>query len=91
MKGGVLKETNVKNLPLSLDFPKYKPVKISYDPEHNVAYIRLKETPGRDLETIELGESINIDITPEGEVYGIELLDASRQLPEEIKKILEDR
>ncbi|MFN7065778.1 MAG: DUF2283 domain-containing protein [Aquificaceae bacterium] len=81
----------MKSLRLSLDFPEYKPVRISYDPEHNVAYIRLKETPRRDLETIELGESINIDITPEGEVYGIELLDANRQLPEEIKEVLEDR
>ncbi|MCZ7604991.1 MAG: DUF2283 domain-containing protein [Planctomycetota bacterium] len=55
-------------------------MKLSYDAELNVAYIRLHDRKSRDVETISVSEDLNIDIAPDGTVYGIELLDAKRQL-----------
>ncbi len=54
-------------------------MKLTYDPIHNIAYLRLQDkTTG--VETIHVGESLNIDIAPDGTVYGIELLNANEQL-----------
>jgi uncharacterized protein YuzE len=53
---------------------------LSYDAELNVAYIRLSSKKRRDVETISVSDDLNIDLAPDGTVYGIELLDAKRQL-----------
>ncbi len=54
-------------------------MKLTYDPRHNVAYLRLHEkTAG--VETIRIGDELNIDLAPDGTVYGIELLNANVQL-----------
>jgi len=53
-------------------------VRLTYDPKHNVAYIRLRER-AEQVETV-LSAELNIDIAPDGTVYGIELLNASVQL-----------
>jgi len=50
-------------------------VKLTYDPRYNVAYIHLKE-----VETVHISEELNIDLAPDGTVYGIELLNANEQL-----------
>jgi len=55
---------------------------LTYDPRHNVAYIRFGEK-GREVEAIRLGEEIVVDMAPDGTVYGIELLDANEQLRRE--------
>lgn len=55
-------------------------MKLTYDSDLNVAYIRLHARKARDVETISISEDVNIDIAPDGTVYGIELLDAKRQL-----------
>jgi uncharacterized protein YuzE len=55
-------------------------MKLSYDADLNVAYIRLREKASRDVETICISDDLNIDLAPDGTVYGIELLDAKRQL-----------
>jgi uncharacterized protein YuzE len=44
-----------------------------------VAYLRLHEKSGQ-VETIRLSDEINVDIAPDGTVYGIELLNANAQL-----------
>jgi uncharacterized protein YuzE len=54
-------------------------MKISYDPKYNIAYIKLREKT-TEVETIRISEELNIDITPNGEIYGIELLNANEQL-----------
>lgn len=54
-------------------------VKLTYDPEHNVAYIALKRKPA-EVETIHLSDEVNVDIAPDGTVYGFELLNANEQL-----------
>lgn len=54
-------------------------MQLSYDPTHNIAYLRLQErTP--EVETIRISDSVNIDLAPDGTVYGIELLNANAQL-----------
>lgn len=52
---------------------------LSYDPRHNVAYLRLREKAG-EVETIRLSDEVNVDISPDGTLYGIELLNANEQL-----------
>lgn len=54
-------------------------MKITYDPKHNIAYIRLKEKTAQ-VEAIRVSEDANVDMSPDGTVYGIELLNAKEQL-----------
>jgi uncharacterized protein YuzE len=54
-------------------------MKLTYDPRHNVAYVRLREKAGP-VETICVSGELNIDFAPHGTVYGIELLNANEQL-----------
>ena len=51
-------------------------MKLTYDPRHHVAYIRLRERSGQ-VETICVSDELNIDMAPDGTIYGIELLDAT--------------
>jgi uncharacterized protein YuzE len=52
---------------------------ITYDPRYNIAYIRLRKKAAG-LRTLQVSEEMNIDISPDGKVYGIELLNARQQL-----------
>jgi uncharacterized protein YuzE len=54
-------------------------MKLTYDPRHNIAYIRLAEESA-EVETVRVSEELNVDLTPDGKVYGIELLNANEQL-----------
>ncbi|MDP2982716.1 MAG: DUF2283 domain-containing protein [Candidatus Latescibacter sp.] len=54
-------------------------MKLSYDPKLNNAYIRLHKKKAA-VETIRLSDEMNVDISPDGTVYGIELLNANEQL-----------
>ena len=54
-------------------------MKLSYHPQHNVAYISLKDKP-EEVETIRVSDELNIDMAPDGTIYGIELLNANTQL-----------
>jgi uncharacterized protein YuzE len=54
-------------------------MKLTYDPRSNVAYIRLREKSA-EVETIRVSDELNIDLAPNGTVYGIELLNANEQL-----------
>ncbi len=54
-------------------------MKLTYDPRYNIAYIRLLEKKAQ-VETIQVSDELNIDIAPDGRVYGIELLNANKQL-----------
>jgi Uncharacterized conserved small protein len=57
-----------------------KIMKISYDPRYNIAYIQFREKAS-EVETIRISDEVNIDISPDGKIYGIELLNANEQLP----------
>jgi uncharacterized protein YuzE len=54
-------------------------VKLTYDPKANVAYLRFREKGG-EVETLVISDELNIDLVPDGSVYGIELLNANEQL-----------
>jgi uncharacterized protein YuzE len=54
-------------------------MKLTYDPERNIAYLRLRSR-GTDIETVRVSDELNVDIAPDGSVYGIELLNANEQL-----------
>ena len=54
-------------------------MQLTYDPRHNIAYLRLQEKIDR-VETIRVSEELHIDLALDGTIYGIELLNASRQL-----------
>ena len=54
-------------------------MRLTYDPRHNIAYIRFAQKPV-DVESIRISEEIVVDIAPDGTVYGIELLNANEQL-----------
>jgi uncharacterized protein YuzE len=57
-------------------------MKLVYDPRHNIAYLRLHEKTAQ-VQTLHLSDEINVDIAPDGTVYGIELLNANQQLGSE--------
>ena len=54
-------------------------MKLTYDPRHNVAYLRL-QGEGAQVETIRINDALNVDLAPDGTVYGFELLNANEQL-----------
>ena len=54
-------------------------MKLTYDPRYNIAYLRLLEKPAS-VETIHISDEMNVDVAPDGTVYGIELLNANEQL-----------
>lgn len=57
-------------------------MKLTYDPRYNIAYIRLHEKKV-EMETVRVSDEMNVDIAPDGTVYGIELLNANEQLRSE--------
>jgi uncharacterized protein YuzE len=57
-------------------------MKLNYDPKHNIAYLRIHEKIEQ-VTTIKLSDDMNIDIAPDGTVYGIEFLNANEQLTED--------
>jgi len=54
-------------------------MKLTYDRARNIAYIRLRP-PGAEVKTVRVSDELNVDIAPDGSVYGIELLNANEQL-----------
>jgi uncharacterized protein YuzE len=54
-------------------------MKLTYDRDRNIAYLRLRPK-GKQIETIRVSDELNVDIAPDGVVYGIELLNANEQL-----------
>jgi len=54
-------------------------MKLTYDPRYNIGYLQLHEKTGQ-VETIRISDELNVDMAPDGTVYGIELLNANEQL-----------
>jgi uncharacterized protein YuzE len=54
-------------------------MKLTYDPRRNIGYLRFHEKTA-EVETIQVSDSLNVDIAPDGTIYGIELLNANQQL-----------
>ena len=62
-------------------------MEITYDPRYNIGYIRFREKTA-EVETIQISDELNIDLTPDGTNYGIELLNANDQLRQGMDKLL---
>ncbi|MCX6152349.1 MAG: DUF2283 domain-containing protein [Ignavibacteriales bacterium] len=63
-------------------------MKFTYDPRYNIAYICFKEkTEG--VETLKLSDELCVDMSPDGTLYGVELLNANEQLKSGSLKELE--
>ena len=57
-------------------------MRIEYDEDVDVAYIYFKDIKeGEVVQTISLNDSVNIDLDAEGKTLGIEIIDASKNLP----------
>jgi len=54
-------------------------MKLSYEYRYNIAYIQLREKPA-EVETIRISDELSIDLSADGKIYGIELLNANEQL-----------
>lgn len=57
-------------------------MKLTFDPKRNIAYLRLHEKVGP-VTTLRISDELNVDMAPDGSVYGIELLNANTQLAED--------
>jgi uncharacterized protein YuzE len=55
-------------------------VQLTYDRRRNIAYLRLRDPAAAQVETVRLSDEVNVDLAPDGTVYGIELLNANAQL-----------
>lgn len=62
-------------------------MKLIYDPQYNIAYLRFHEKRGT-VTTVKISDEMNIDVAPDGTVYGIELLNANEQLAEDHGKLI---
>jgi len=56
-----------------------RPMKLTYDPAYNIAYITFREKT-ENVNSLKLSEEIIIDLLPDGSVAGVELLNANEQL-----------
>jgi len=54
-------------------------MRFTYDPSHNIAYIRFQEKQS-EVESIRVSDELVVDMAPDGTAYGIELLNANEQL-----------
>jgi uncharacterized protein YuzE len=54
-------------------------MKFTYDPRYNIAYICFRDKT-ENVDTIKISDELNIDISSNGSVYGIELLNANAQI-----------
>src|SRR3981081_4723681 len=54
-------------------------MKLTFDRAHNIAYLR-RRPRGAQVQTVRVSDELNVDIAPDGSVYGIELLNANEQL-----------
>ncbi len=59
-------------------------MKLTYDPRYNIAYIRLHEKSAQ-VQTLHISDELNVDLAPDGTIYGFELLNANEQLRAEDK------
>ncbi len=53
---------------------------LTYDRKRNAAYFRLREAGGAAPDTVRVSDEVNVDLAPDGSVYGIELLNANGRL-----------
>jgi uncharacterized protein YuzE len=64
------------------------PTNLTYDSEFNIAYIRFRRKTAK-VTTVAVSDELNVDLAPDGRIYGIELLNANEQLgSQRIKRLI---
>ena len=63
-------------------------MQFSYDPRYNIAYIRFHDQQA-EVESIKVSDELVVDMTPNGKIFGIELLNATEQPAGEKANVLE--
>jgi uncharacterized protein YuzE len=53
-------------------------MRFTYDPKYNIAYLKFQEK-STEVHTLKVSDEVNVDLTPDGTIYGIELLNANEQ------------
>ena len=61
-------------------------MQVIIDNKYNVAYIRFKEKTGT-VNSIKLSDDLILDLSPDGTIYGLELLNAKEQLDDHLSII----
>ena len=63
-------------------------MKFTYDPRYNIAYIRFREKL-TDVDSVRISDELVVDMSSDGTLYGIELLNANVLLRrDETEKLL---
>lgn len=64
-------------------------MKVEYDDESNILYLRLRE--GKIVETRLLAEDVYVDVDENGDILGIEIWNASRNIIEELARVIAEK
>jgi len=64
-------------------------MKVEYDDESNILYLKLRE--GKIAETRLLAEDVYVDVDENGDILGIEIWNASRNVIEELARVIAER
>ena len=62
-------------------------MKLTFDPKYNIGYISFRDKTAA-VETLHISKDLNIDLAPDGTIYGIELLNANQQLATNLSRKL---
>ncbi len=54
-------------------------MRFTYDPKYNIAYLKFQDKPC-EVQTLKVSEEVNVDLAPDGTIYGIEMLNANEQI-----------
>jgi len=54
-------------------------MKLTFDPKYNIAYLKISEKSNA-VNTVQVSDELNVDLAPDGSVYGIEFMNANEQL-----------
>lgn len=62
---------------------------LTHDRRHGIAYVRFG-APAAPVETVRVTDDLNVDLAPDGSVYGIELLNAGEQLRDGLLVVVDE-
>lgn len=54
-------------------------MRFTYDPKYNIAYLRFQEKTV-EVQTLKISDALNINLTSDGTIYDIELLNANEEM-----------
>lgn len=56
-------------------------MEVTHDPALNLAYVRFRSREATEaVRTLVFADDLNVDLTADGSVYGVEFLDAAKQM-----------